>query len=305
MEPEPSRDGGSDLQFDTVEPSTSRAPPALGCGRCKKAVVETYFEVDGQVTCDACYRALGVGWRRGTPGKLVRALVFGAGAALAGGLVYGVVSAVTGYHLALLSIGVGLFVGYAVRHATAGKGGRLYQLLAALLTYLAIAGSYVPDVAKGLLSMADPAAETAEGASPAAGAATPTRAAPGEASPEPGAATPAPVAASTAPAVDPPPSLGRALLGLVLFGVVVIVLSLFGPILILLDSVGSGMLEILIVGFGVWRAWRMNAAAVPVVAGPFSVLAAAAAPDVAAPATDVGADPDVDAPGAAADDGSR
>ena len=58
---------------------------------------------------------------------------------------------------------------------------------------------------------------------------------------------------------------------MVLFSVVVVVVSLLAPLLMLIDSVGSGLLEIAIVGFGVWRAWRMNVAATPVVAGPFSV----------------------------------
>lgn len=280
---EPGRSGEGDLQFDTVEAAASEAPPPLGCARCKKAIATTYYEVDSQVTCDACHRELGTRWRRGTPGKLLRAVVFGVGAAIAGGVAYGVVSAVTGYHLALISIGVGILVGYAVRHATAGKGGRGYQLIAAVLTYLAIAGSYVPEVAQGILAGAGESAETSAGA--AGGSVAPT-ATPASGAP---AGTSAPSASpASAPAEAPKPSLGEALVGLVIFGIVVIVLALAAPILILVDSFGSDVLEILIVGFGVWRAWRMNAAAVPVVSGPFSAtgaLAAAAQPIASAPAS--------------------
>ena len=45
---------------------------------------------------------------------------------------------------------MGLLVGKAVRKGTGGRGGRGYQLLAAFLTYCAIATTYIPEVYKAL-----------------------------------------------------------------------------------------------------------------------------------------------------------
>src|SRR5439155_3866977 len=52
--------------------------------------------------------------------------------------------------LGIVAIGVGLLVGIAVRKGSGGRGGRKFQALAMVLTYLSITASYVPLVLKGM-----------------------------------------------------------------------------------------------------------------------------------------------------------
>lgn len=56
----------------------------------------------------------------------------------------------TGYSIGLVAIVVGAVVGLAVRKGARGRGGWVYQGMAIILTYLAIAASYVPDVIKAI-----------------------------------------------------------------------------------------------------------------------------------------------------------
>ncbi len=55
---------------------------------------------------------------------------------------------ISGYQLSIIAIAVGFLVGRAVRWATGGRGGVIYQVLAVCLTYAAIAFSWVPFLAE-------------------------------------------------------------------------------------------------------------------------------------------------------------
>src|SRR5207248_894584 len=55
---------------------------------------------------------------------------------------------VTGYELGLIAIVVGLLVGGAVRKASHGRGGAVYQTIAIFMTYAAIVFNYTPDLFK-------------------------------------------------------------------------------------------------------------------------------------------------------------
>ena len=127
---------GSGMQFDQVEMPGPAAPPA--CARCNLPLDE-YFALGGQMFCRACTGGLR------NAGSFWRALLFGAGAAALGSLVwFGVYKASKGSSFGLIAIVVGLFVGIAVRKGARGLGGWKYQTLAMVLTYLAITTSYVP-----------------------------------------------------------------------------------------------------------------------------------------------------------------
>ncbi len=129
------------MQFDKVD--LAAPGEARGCRICKRAIADEYFEIARAVICRSCATALsGSKEGRGTFG---RALLFGVGAALLGTIVWYAITKISGYEFGLLAIGVGLFVGVAVKRGGRGLGGWRYQALAMVLTYVSItAARYVP-----------------------------------------------------------------------------------------------------------------------------------------------------------------
>ena len=134
--------------FDVVDAVTpvGTAP----CAECRGAIVDTYFEADQTVICAGCHARLTAPRpTEATDGRFARGLAFGLLAALATAAAYVALLATTGRELTLAVFLVGLVVGKAVRIGARGRGGRRFQWLAAALTYLAIATTYVPFVVKG------------------------------------------------------------------------------------------------------------------------------------------------------------
>lgn len=76
--------------------------------------------------------------------SLSRPLLFGTGAAIVCSAGYAVITLLSGLELALIAILVGYLVGRAVRLGANGVGGRPFQIMAVVLTYLSITISYVP-----------------------------------------------------------------------------------------------------------------------------------------------------------------
>lgn len=142
------------LQFDTAEYAGGAQP---ACAACKQQTTGEYFRANGQVFCARC-RTL-IENQLGSPGQLGRAALYGAGGAIAGGILYYAVLAITHLQIGLIAVAVGYMVGKAVRTGSGVPGGRKYQLLAVALTYISIAASYVPPILAarpdmGMLSIA-------------------------------------------------------------------------------------------------------------------------------------------------------
>jgi hypothetical protein len=78
----------------------------------------------------------------------MRAAGLGLGAASVGALLWYGVAALTGYQLGIIAVVVGVLVGAAVKRGGGGRGGLPLQLLAMVLTYAAIATSYLPTLWK-------------------------------------------------------------------------------------------------------------------------------------------------------------
>lgn len=149
----------NDLQFERAE---FTAPVAAQCTACRQPLAGEYFSANGQVICAGCAESLrrqlsGVG---GRVGRFLQAVLFGAGAALLGGAVYGAVMAYAKSEWGIISIAVGFLVGKAVRHGSGNRGGWRYQVLAAALTYTAVCGAYAFAVYHGL---EEPTVETVVG----------------------------------------------------------------------------------------------------------------------------------------------
>jgi len=225
------------LQFDHVERDGSSSN--LTCAACNQAIATSYYEVNGNVTCQRCRNQIMAGWNRGSPGgRFARALGLGLGAAVVGAGIYFGIAALTGYEFGLVAIVVGVLVGGAVRKGSNGRGGRRYQLLAMFLTYTAVVVTDSSLIARELKkewgSQAASQIAAADG-----------------------------VNASTATALDasPRPGLPAVALGLAL----IIALAYAAPIMIGITS----PLHLLIAGFALYEAWKLNRGVALQVTGPY------------------------------------
>ena len=138
-----------DLQFQHAEPiaeASAAEGSAAACVVCKQPVGGSYYQAQGQqVVCPLCAERIRAGLQ--APGiSLMRAALYGGGAALAGCALYALVAIVLHAEIGLIAILVGWMVGKAIRHASNGHGGRRQQILAVVLTYFAITTSYIPVV---------------------------------------------------------------------------------------------------------------------------------------------------------------
>jgi hypothetical protein len=200
-----------------------------------------------------------------------RAILFGSGAALAGAAIYYAILAATGYSIGLIAILVGYIVGRAVNVGSNGKGGRKYQLLAALLTYFAMSSTYVVE---GLRQISEETSKNSTAGVPNIPGATGVVAMDGtvetpdeKAAPDPGAG----LGNTGQPTAEKPsPKAGSMLVGII----AIIILVLLSPIL----AGFSSPILLLILGFGVYKAWTMNRGINTDVSGPFNLRPASIPP---------------------------
>jgi hypothetical protein len=146
-----------DLQFERAE--FGAAPPGRNCTGCHQPIAGQYFDVNGQPFCEACTASIRQAHGDGPGGAAFgRALGAGLAAGAVGSSLYYLVAKITGYQLSIVFIAIGFLVGRAVRWATGGRGGVIYQVLAVVVTYAAIAFSWVPFLAEhasGAVSVVD------------------------------------------------------------------------------------------------------------------------------------------------------
>lgn len=246
------------LQFDRAE----RAAPAAGtqCAVCKQPITTSYFEINGKIACARCRSRILDVWNRGSSARRgAKAAGLGALAAALGAAVYFGIAALTGYEFGLIAVLVGLAVGISVRKGSSGRGGWRYQVLAMFLTYSAVvatdSGLIARELRKDLRARAD-ALEARGAPDSSARLAAVTAALP--ASPD--------TTARPRPLRSRPGPLGFAL------GIAVLVtLAYAAPIMIGI----SNPLHLLIAGFALYEAWKLNRGAAFTVTGPYSVAARA------------------------------
>jgi len=134
------------LQFDTAVPSGT---PASNCVSCKRPIGDSYYTAGKAIVCATCKTRIETAPRAGaTPAQILRAIVFGAGGAIAGAAVYFGVLALTGYEVGLVAIAVGWLVGRTVHLGAGGQRGRPFQIIALILTYLGIAVGMTAELVK-------------------------------------------------------------------------------------------------------------------------------------------------------------
>jgi hypothetical protein len=256
----------SDLQFDQAQ--FDEAPSQATCKVCGALLHGSYFEANGHTVCEACSYTLREGGQGGSRmGRVLRSIGAGVGAAFAGTLLYWGILAVSGYEFGLIAIVVGYAVGKAVHWGSRGRGGWAYQALAMALTYLAIVSAYVPQILTELMKPRPTASgeATPGGGQPAADA---VASAPGtQVTPpkQPAAADPT---VTDAPATEPAaarvrPGVARLLFGLAL----VLLIACAAPFL----SGVQNVFGLVIIGIGVYEAWKLNRHVPLVITGPYAL----------------------------------
>ena len=225
-------DEDQELQFDRVEGATPAA--AVSCASCQRTLPDVYYESAGKVFCAPCKEAALASITGGSRiARLLKALVLGTVAAAISAAIWYAIVKLTGYELGIVAIGVGIAVGVAVRIGSEGRGGWAYQLIAVLLTYVAIGSSYVPIVLEQIRGEA--AKENVAGGERAEGTE--------ELAPE-----------------------AREVVILV----TAVAVGLAVPVLQVMDG---GFIGLLIVGFALYQAWKINKRQTLAFSGPFRVEA--------------------------------
>jgi Flp pilus assembly protein TadB len=245
--------GPPPLQFDTAVPSVAPSgvitAQGVTCTVCQRAISDEYFDVNGQSVCDGCRTQLAQ--LAQTPrswGLFVKAGVFGLVAAILGAILYYAVIAITDFEIGIVAIAIGYMVGWAIRKATANRGGRRYQVLALLLTYWAVGLAYTPITFQQLAKE-----DTKEQGQTATDTAAPASAE----SPDEARAINIPVVLAI-------------LLG---FSVVL-------PVLVVFGSLPGGLLSALIIGIGMRQAWQMTGVPTLQISGPYRIATAASSTGV-------------------------
>jgi len=248
--------GGSeqkqDLQFDRVstpgaDASTTNA--SASCTACQTPIVDVYYDVNGHTFCAKCrVLALSAAETPAGIGPLLLAGLFGFGGALVGAAIYYAVLAI-GFEIGIIAILCGYMVGYMVRRGAGNRGGRRFQVMAVLLTYLSIAMAWAPIAVKEIRAGSKQEA-TAAGKADSATAAT-----------------------SSPKRIDDEEVTNSSFVK-----AIGILLGLFValPLIAAFGSMPSGLISLVIMFFGMQRAWRMTGTPQLVVNGPYRVGGGAA-----------------------------
>jgi hypothetical protein len=224
-----------DLQFQTAETLDTRKR----CAACSTVLEETFYQIQGVDVCGNCAAARRAG--QDLPDgnkKFLRALAYGSGAALLGWVGWSAVEIITGFQIGLLAIAVGWMVGTAIRKGTEGHTSRKYQIMAVILTYLAISMSFLPILIADQIKKRNPAAQQQKKAEPAV---------------------------TVRP--DTPLTLGGFFVALVML----LGLALISPLLGAIFNFPMGLISVFIVYLALQRAWQLTQPDDAVIAGPFAI----------------------------------
>jgi hypothetical protein len=149
------RSGASDASIDSLD--FERADhTARACAQCATPITDRYYTLGAHVLCETCHLAFRNAEVPGNAAtRLVGAAALGTIAAAIGCALWMLVTQLTGYEIGLIAIAVGYIVGIAVHIGARRVGGLFYQLLAVFLTYTAIVMTYVPIIANELMTSPD------------------------------------------------------------------------------------------------------------------------------------------------------
>jgi hypothetical protein len=240
------------LQFDRAEQTGP-----LSCKGCGSPLPDQYYVVNGNVVCANCRHSVEEEWNRGgAAGRLGKAIGLGILATIACSVAWYAVIKLTDSEWGILAVVVGLVVGGAVRKGSNGRGGWRYQTLAIFLTYTAIVSSYVPLIIE---------AARERGAEMSKAAVTPDKT----------IATHDSTAARADSAVATTDATAAAKIGPVGFAVALVLFLGFVYAMPFLAGI-QNVLGILIIGFALFEAWKLNRRTELSVSGPHQVSTSSA-----------------------------
>lgn len=233
---------------------TSHAGDRHECSSCKSDLGNCYYQADSATLCGECATAVEQGRAPSGSrfGRFMKALLLGSVAAAIGAAIQFSVLHFFNLNVALVTIFMGIIIGAAVRAGSGNRGGWRYQIIAVLLTYMAISAAYIPMAIAELKTAHDKHEAGIPLADPVPGEALHAR---------------VPVVKSKSAALgalgadaDAPPTLVQFVIALfvVFFGFLAL------PVLV---GIGSP-LNLLIFGFGLFQAWKSCKATPTEVTGP-------------------------------------
>ena len=235
------------IQFATAESTAEAGAAPLTCCLCRMPVVEVYYAVEDRVVCQRCSTSITdppTGNRLLAFGK---AVVFGTAAGLLGALIWYAIRVIASIEIGLVAILVGWMVGKSVRRATAGRGGRVYQFLAVVITYSCISLNYAPDIISAILDAAQKDEQQAVAERPDEANAS--------------------AESSDATAAMQQEPEGNLLVSFIILVVALICFSLAAPIMMGFES----PIGLLIIGFALWEAWKISAIQTIQITGPYQI----------------------------------
>lgn len=130
-------------QFEPLTFDASAAPGAARCSRCGTQLRGSYHMIGESMACAKCRYAAQSGQEQ-AGGPVGRAIMFGLGAAAAGGIIDYAYAKLTGSTWPLFVILAAYAAGRAVRAGSGGHGGRKFQVTAMAMAYLAICFAFAP-----------------------------------------------------------------------------------------------------------------------------------------------------------------
>ena len=205
-------------------------------------IADRYYTLNGHTLCPSCADVQRPLIQEPSKRDYLKAALYGIGAAVAGTAIYVAVLAISGYEIGLIAVAVGWLVGKAVQKGSRGLGGRRLQILAVVLTYLSIVGSYVPLTIKYAL-------ENRSGQKQSDGDFR------------------APGSTPTPPARDTGQDVGTVVFKLAAGILVLFAFCLVAPFLNGLSSI----IGVFIIGIGLFEAWKLNRKIPWTIEGPFTV----------------------------------
>jgi hypothetical protein len=236
-------EAGGDLNFERATYAQSEAGPP--CANCNGPLSDEYWEFSSRPICGNCKGQIAAMLEASqSRATFIRAMLLGGATAFGCGVAYAIFVALTNYQLALITIGIAFVIAKVIRKCSGGTGGRRYQVLAVILTYLASAMGYAPAVMAGLTG-------TTEEPAAASGTSAPA---------------PTPRKPSTSEEVSA--------FGLVMAAGFFLAITLAAPFLAAMDA----PIGLLIVGFGLWEAWKLTGGVPMVLGGPYRRTAVATGP---------------------------
>ena len=233
-------------QFAKAEYSNKAAETV--CKACAQKISGPYYRVNGMPACASCAQRLKEQLPQDSHQAFVRAVLLGIGGAVVGFGIYVAFALSTGWMVGYISLLVGYLVGKAMAFGSGGVGGRRYQVVAVLLTYMAVSLAAVPIAVSQHLKARSAQQRTQVNDATAQASAQPQASGPG-----------------TAPATKK--SVAETLGVLVLLG-------LASPFLEMVEPM-HGIIGLIILLVGVQIAWKITAARKLDIAGPINEPAAA------------------------------